>query len=118
MDTSHIEDLCQNVASSVAQVRSVFRSSPAVPEILDRYWGLQDNLSRLLEALTDHPDKTAEAFDSCPGLLNDVVDVLEFSLKLETVNNIAAVREASESINDSLMEIQYLKQSRALTASA
>lgn len=118
MDTSHIENLCQKVASSVSEVRKVFRSSLPVPEILDSYWSLQDNLSRLLEALTDHPEETAEALDSCPGLLKDVVDVLEFSSKLQTLKNIPAVREASESINDSLVEIQYLKQSRALTASA
>jgi hypothetical protein len=89
-----------------------------VAEILDRFWGLQDNLSRLLEAITDYPAETMEALEKYPRLLTDVVDVLEFSAKLQTLRNIAAVRDAGESINTSLVEIQYLRQSRALTASA
>lgn len=117
MDNPSIEGLCQNVASSVTAVRQVFRSAVPVPQILDRFWRLQDNLYRLLEAMTDHPAKTAEALDKYPGLLKDVVDVLEFSSKLQTFRNIPAVREASESINNSLVEIQYLRQSRAMVAS-
>src|ERR1700685_3559088 len=118
MDSSQIERLCQNVASAVAEGRTVFRSSLPVAEILNRYWALQDNLSRLLEAITDHPSETLEVLDEHPRLLTDVIDVLEFSSKLHMLKTIAAVREAGESINSSLLEIQYLKQSRALAASA
>jgi hypothetical protein len=118
MEITQIERLCQNVASSVSEVRKVFRSSLPVPEILNCFWGLQDNLSRLLEAITDDPAETVEALQRYPRLLTDVVDVLEFSAKLQTLRTIAAVREAGESINSSLVEIQYLRQSRALTASA
>jgi hypothetical protein len=89
-----------------------------VADILDRYWRLQDNVSRLLEAMTDHPAETLAALEAHPGLLTEVVDLLEFSSKLQTLKNIAAVREAGESINSSLLEIEYLRQSRALTATA
>lgn len=118
MEIAQIERLCQNVSASVSQVRKVFRSSLPVADILDRFWGLQDNLSRLLEAMTDHPTETMEALDSYPGLLKDVVDVLEFSAKLQTLRNIPAVRGAGDSINSSLTDIQYLRQSHAVAASA
>ena len=118
MDSSQIERLCQNVAFAVAAVRTVFRSSLPVPEVLNRYWALQDNLSRLLEAVTDQPSETLEVLEAHPGLLTDVVDVLEFSSKLQMLKGLAAVREAGESINNSLLEIQYLKQSHSLAASA
>ena len=118
MQISDIERLCENVAVSVSEVRAVFRSALPVPEILDRFWSLQDNLSRLLEAITDYPVETLEALESRPRLLGDVVDVLEFSSKLPTLRNIAAVRESADSINNSLLEIQYARQARAMTASA
>jgi hypothetical protein len=118
MEIAKIERLSQNVASSVSEVRKTFRSSYPVPDILDRFWRLQDNLSRLLEAAIDHPSETSEVLEHDPRLLTDVVDVLAFSAKLQNLRTIAAVREATESINNSLVEIQYLRQSRALTASA
>ena len=117
METAELDSLCQNVAASVAEVRRVFRSAFPTPEILDRFWRLQDNLSRLLESITDYPMETTEALESHPGLLADVVDVLEFSSKLQSLRNVPAVREAKDSINSSLVEIQYLKQCKALAAS-
>ena len=116
MDTSQIESICQNVADAVSEVRRVFRSTFPVPEILDRYWALQDNLSRLLEAMADYPIAAGEALEEFPNLLKDVVDVLAFSSKLQMLRNIPAVREAGETINNTLLEIQYLKQARVLTA--
>jgi hypothetical protein len=118
MQSSEIESLCQNVAASVSEVRAVFRSSLPVPEILDRFWCLQDNISRLLEAISDYPAETLQALEGHPRLLTDVVDVLEFSAKLPSLRNIAAVRESAASINNSLLEIQYSRQSRAVAASA
>ena len=118
MQLSDIERLCHNVAVCVAEVRAVFRSTAPVPEILDRFWCLQDNLSRLLEAISDYPVETLEALESHPWLLSDVVDVLEFSSKLQSIRNIAAVRESADAINNSLLEIQYARHARALAASA
>lgn len=118
METAEIDRLCENVASSVYEVRRIFRSPLPVPDILDRFWGLQDHLSRLLESLTDHPSETMQALDAHPRVLSDVVDVLEFSSKLQVLKNIPAVREAGENINSSLLDIQYLRQARALTATA
>ena len=118
MQIPDIERLCQNVSVSVSEVRAVFRSALPVPEILDRFWCLQDNLSRLLEAISDYPVETLEALGSHPRLLSDVVDVLEFSSKLSNLRNIAAVRESADAINNSLLEIQYARQARALAASA
>lgn len=118
MATDQIEHVCQDVSSSITEVRKTFRSGLPVTDILDRFWRLQDNLSRLLEAITDHPKETTEILETHPRLLPDVVDVLEFSSKLQTLRNIPAVREAGESINNSLLEIQYVRQLRALVASA
>ena len=118
MKTDRIERICEGVAFSVAQVRIVFCSSLPVTDILNRFWYLQDNLSRLLEAITDHPAQTLEVLESYPSLLGDVADVLERSSKLPSLRNIAAVREAGDSINSSLAKIQGLWQSRALAASA
>jgi hypothetical protein len=108
MDTSQIESICQNVTASVAEVRRVFRSSLPVPEILDRYWALQDNLSRLLEAMADYPIAALDTLEAFPNLLKDVVDVLTLSSTLQMLKNIPAVREAGDSINNTLLEIQYL----------
>jgi len=116
MKTDPIEHVCEGVASSVSQVRMVFHSSLAVTEILNRFWYLQDNLFRLLEVMTDHPDETMEVLERHPTLLADVVDVLERSSRFASLRGIAAVREAGESINSSLLEIQGLRHSRAMTA--
>jgi hypothetical protein len=118
MEPSQIERVCEGVAAAVFEVRTVFRSAPPVSEILNRFWALQDQLSRLLEAITDHPLATMEVLDKHAGLLADVVDVLEFSSKLPSLRSIAAVRESGESINASLLEIQYMRQTRAMAASA
>jgi hypothetical protein len=118
MKSSEIDRLCQNVATAVSEVRTVFRSSLPVAEILNRFWALQDHLSRLLEAISDYAGETVEVLENYPRLLSDVVDVLEFSSKLQTLRNIAAVKESAESINGSLLSIQYARQSRALIASA
>jgi len=95
----------------------VFRSSLPVTDILNRFWYLQDNLSRLLEAITDHPAETMGTLGQYPSLLSDVVDVLERSAMLPDLRTIAAVRDAGESITSLVGEIQYLRQSRALAAS-
>ena len=116
MEIAKSERLCQNVASSVHDVRQAFRSATPVPKILDRFWRLQDDVYRLLEALTDSPVEAAETLRLYPSLLKDVVDVLEFTSKLQSFRNIPALREAGESINNSLLEIQYLKQSHAMAA--
>jgi hypothetical protein len=118
MEIAKTERLCQNVECCVADVRQVFRSSMPIPEVLDRFWRLQDNLSRLLEALSDDPVEATAAMDGYPSLLQDVVDVLGFVANLQSFRNLPAVREAVESINNSLLEIQYLKQARAMAASA
>ncbi|HEX4750350.1 MAG TPA: hypothetical protein VH302_12470 [Bryobacteraceae bacterium] len=89
-------------------MRRVFRSSLPVPEILDRYWALQDNLSRLLEAMADYPIAALDTLEAFPNLLKDVVDVLTLSSTLQMLKNIPAVREAGDSINNTLLEIQYL----------
>jgi hypothetical protein len=118
MQISEIECLCQELTVSVSEVRTLFRSSFPVAEILDRFWALQDNLSRLLEAISDYPAETLEVLESHPRLLTDVVDVLEFLSKLPDLRQIAAVRESAEAIKNSLLEIQCARQTRAVAASA
>ncbi|HZS57326.1 MAG TPA: hypothetical protein VFA65_23200 [Bryobacteraceae bacterium] len=118
MEIAKIERLSQNVANSIAELRKVFHSSLPVPEILDRFWRLQDNLSQLVEAAADHPAETGEVLEQHPHLFTDVVDILDSSAKLQSIHTIAAVRGARESINSSLVEIQHLRQSRTLAASA
>lgn len=118
MQISDIDDLCQQLAVCVSEVRGVFRSSLPVPEILNRFWSLQDNLSRLLEAISDYPAQTLEVLEWYPHLLKDVVDVLEFSSRLTSLAQIAGVRQSAEAINNSLLEIQYARQTRAFVTSA
>ena len=116
MQIAQSERLCRNVASAVRNVREVFRSATPVAEILDRFWRLQDDVHRLLEAMADAPIETAEALSDYPSLLQDVINVLEFTSKLQTFRNIPALREAGESINNSLIEIQRLRQVRGVAA--
>lgn len=113
-----IEAVCESLTTSVAEARAVFGGSLPVSEILNRFWALQDNLSRLLEAVKDHPAETAQLLERYPGLLDNVADVLERSANVQTLSNLAAVRESAESIHSSLFEIHQARRARMVTASA
>ena len=117
MRPTRIETVHESLSASVVEARAVFRTSLPVPEILNRFWALQDNLYRLLEAIKDYPAETTHVLQRHPRLLDDVADVLERSGKTETLQNLAAVRESAESIHSSLFEIHQAQQARLMTAS-
>jgi hypothetical protein len=117
MRSTQIDAVCESLSASVAEARAVFRNSLPVPEILNRFWGLQDNLSRLLEAIKDHPTETMQSLERYPRVLDDVSDMLERSANVQTLRNLAAVRESAESINSSLFDIHQARHARVMTAS-
>jgi hypothetical protein len=118
MPLDPIEVVCESLSASVAEAKAVFRTSLPVPEVLNRFWTLQDNLYRLLEAIKDYPAETIRMMDRYPRLLNDIADVLTDSANIQSLRNLAAVRESADSMHSSLFEIHQARQARPMTASA
>ena len=117
MRSPRIEYLYESLSASVIQVTAVFRSSLPVPEILNRFWALQDNLSRLLEAIKDYPTETMRLLERHPDLLRDIANVLERSSDVQILSSLAPVRGSAESIHSSLSEIHEARQALMMAAS-
>jgi hypothetical protein len=118
---SDIRKLCDDLSAAVEQVRMVFRTTTLDEfETLTRFWGLKDNVCRLVQALSERREETIDLLrQDYSSLLTDVVDVIAFTGKLR-VGRIPAVACACHGINESLLTLEYLKQanSAVMTASA
>jgi len=114
--------LCEDVSKAVRELRSYLRSPAENFEILTRFWALQDHLSRLVQSVADHREETLEVLsEEYPTLLRDVIDVISFIPRLRTLSCIDGVSAACADINESLLELEYLKHSQpaaVLTATA
>lgn len=113
MDTaSDVRKLCDDLSIAVEQVRMVFRTTTFDEfETLSRFWGLKDNVSRLVQAVSEQRDETLHLLrHQYASLLSDVLDVISFTAKLR-VGKIPAVATACQGINESLLTLQYLRQS-------
>ena len=113
--------LCKNVSSALRELRNGLRSPSDNFEMLTRFWAVQDNLNRLVQSCADKREETLEALSQdYPSLLREVIDVLSFVPQLRTLSCIDGVSAACAEINESLLSLEYLKQSQpaALVATA
>ncbi|MGI9069771.1 MAG: hypothetical protein ACR2JB_00195 [Bryobacteraceae bacterium] len=119
MDTIEVDQLCNDVAKAVEQLRIGFRANLDTPEVLDRFWCLQDQLARLIESASDRREETLDVLKRThPGLVRDILNVLSFTEKLH-FDNTSAGRTASLAINRSLAKLQYIvEQGRNMAAGA
>jgi len=112
--------LCDDVSHAVANLRSCLRSTCDNFEALTRFWALQDHLNRLVQSMSDDREETLQALaQNHPSLLREVIDVISFVPQLRSLSCIAGVTAACTEINESLLTLEYMKQSApALAASA
>ena len=118
MDRAAVQYLCHEASMATAKVRDVFRQRIARPDILDRFWSVQDHLARLVDAASDHPEKVFDVLNQeYSHLLRDIIDVLVFAASTRIAHN-AAVTASCESINELLMRLERLKPLQAGAAIA
>ena len=119
MNTIDIDGLCNGVARAVEQASIGFRLDMGTAEVLDRFWCLQDQVSRLVESACDHGRETFDILErKHPGLIQDIVRLLDLAEKLH-LKHAPAVRGASSAINCSLARLHSLgQQPSVMTASA
>ena len=119
METVDIEGLCDNVAKAVERVRIGFRSKLDTSELLERFWCLQDHVTRLLESASDSRQQTFDILKRMhPRLIRDILDVLHFTEKTQ-FKNASAICAAGHNINRSLAKLEFLReQENVMVASA
>ena len=105
MDTTETGRLRKTVEYAAAQVRTSIGEHADTPEILDRFWFLQDALSQLLEAV----DNANGDVSQCRGLIHRVVEVLA-SPQVRKISHIPAVKLACETINSCLISLEQTTQ--------
>ena len=107
------------VVTALQEVRKTFQQRTKTSEVLDAFWCLQDQVHRLVENASDHPDEAFHLIESAhPHLVRDIAELLSFALK-RSVIQIPAVSQSCSEINDSLQRLQNLKyQPRSRAASA
>ena len=110
MDTTETGRLCKTVEYAAAQVRSTIGDHADTSEILDRFWFLQDALSRLLEAVDNEDGDVTQ----CRGLIRKVVEVLG-SPQVRKLSLIPAVKLACETINSCLISLEQTTQPAGTT---
>lgn len=112
-----LKSICKDMGTTIDDVRTTFRSDVPVPETLNYFWALQDYTSRLLDVLSEDPQRPLFVDDLCPGLIRKVIDVLAFAPRTRA-GSIPAIVESIRLTSKNLEEIEYLKQGwRARSAS-
>jgi hypothetical protein len=114
-----VDDLCQSISVSIANVRMLLRSRGQVPDILDCFWSIQDRLARLVDAASDCPFEVFRPLkEEHPQLLRDVICLLGTASRGSFVRN-AAIASSCEAVNQLLIKLEALKPlSRSQTAGA
>jgi hypothetical protein len=110
LNATRISHLCGCVSEAVS-VLSHTVSSPRGPgECLDALWGLQDQLHRLVDALSDFPHEAGEFMEEhYSELLQRIRDVMNFVSKTEIYKNTVILRSC-KSIDESLAEIARITE--------
>jgi len=98
--------LCQNVEHATAQIRTSIGDRTGISEILDRFWLLQDSLSRLIQSAADHERGN---MTQCRSVIRKVLSILE-SPQARKQSSISGVRLACEAINSSLIRLEQVMQ--------
>ena len=116
MDAIDIDELCADVSKAVGDIRMGFRSNIDTAEVLDRFWCLQDQISRLVESAVDRRQETLHLLKQRhPRLIQNVIDVLSFAEKLHITDR-SAIAAATFAINRSLEKLEYLREQANVAA--
>ncbi len=118
-ESIEVRQLCAAVTEAMSDVRSTFTARTEVADVLDRFWRLQDQLSLLVEAVSDRPEEARELLKEGHSIpIQSIVDILGFTSKLK-IGKLAAVAESCSKINDALWKLEaLLGESRTLVATA
>lgn len=120
MDSDNaINNQCDELIQAIQQVRNVLRSTSSLEtaDLLNRFWGFQDYLHRLVDSLSDHPAALSHMDRTYPQMILNVLEVLGFTSQAP-VGNIPAVSYACRAIYDLLLQIQNLRVVTAQVAPA
>ena len=102
--------ICNDVKHAVLGGGLSIQSGSEVSQVLDAFWRLQDQIHRLVASASDSPSEIfSELRTGCPRLIQDIIALLDFTAKVH-FRHIAAIERSCTAINDSLMELEHLKQ--------
>lgn len=104
-----LNELCTASRIAAVQLRSALYARSRTPELLNAFGGMQDQIHRLIAHLRDHPGELLDFRLYGLGVIRSAVGVLSITRK-EPVYRLPAVREACARINESLIELEYLKE--------
>ncbi len=103
-------ELCKTASTSVSRMRHILPLRTDTGEILNQLGTLRETLVRLTEIASDEPRELLDTLrDVYPRLVPEIVSALETASR-RNLMTVAAVRDSCASINDSLLELEYLKQ--------
>jgi len=103
-------ELCTAANLSVAKMRGILPLRMDTTEVLNQFGSLRDTLVRLIEIASNGPLEVLEAWrEGYPRLVPDTISALETASR-RNLTTVASVRDSCASINDSLLELEYLKQ--------
>lgn len=107
-----IDRLLSNVAEAADDAKGGFLRQTGRAELLDRFWALQDNMRRLVQAVSDHRDQTLLRLTvQHPHLRSTISDFVQ-DVSSSRSYSIAAIAGSCRSIQCSLEVIGTL-QARA-----
>jgi hypothetical protein len=116
MSISPPGEICAEVVLAIQAVRLSFQSHTEITETLDAFWRLQDQLHRLVAEISDSPCEILLTLRSeCPRLVQEIVELLTFTAKTRFAH-IRSIQLSCATINDSLMELEQIKQLYAACA--
>ena len=116
MARQSIRHLCQEAAVSIKEAYDFVHYPAQNAELLGGFWGVQDQLTRLVEAACDDPDDVFDILrEEHRQLFQDVIGVLSSASRAGLTRN-AAISTSCEAINQLLTKLEMLKLSRAKVA--
>jgi hypothetical protein len=116
MSSTDIEDLLANVSAAAEKVQSSLISLDEAPEILVRFWWLQDLLERLVEAVADHHDNAVPLLHKHFDRLKTQIEAITSTAPEYKAGKIPAVVRSCQIIYGSLTHIERLGQASFATA--
>jgi hypothetical protein len=82
VDRATTEQICRSLAEATARASEVFKSKLGTEQIHDRFWCVQDQLSRALESASENSGQFfAYQRNAFPSLFSDVIEMISFTSK-------------------------------------
>src|SRR5215471_11390566 len=107
-DTKRIADA---VIRATKDVQATLQHRLTDESALDAFWCLQDHVHQLVAYIRDHPREITTLRETHPDLAGTVVEVLSRVHKSPFYQK-AAVKQACTTINESLIELQWIKDKK------